>query len=196
MKTLIKNYNRKVQKKLSWILEELINYSHEMSDKYNINEFADLYFTFFSKEYRPDTEIPNAIMFVTIDCGVDENSDIIKSLDAHIYLSKEDLLDIVISCEMNFCNALKCLKLIMLHEIGHVIDNRKYIGLTVDEFKKSAKRSKEDGKVSKLRVNASLDNLIKWSLERNNLVESERLANEAVGITDDDIINFIKTLNG
>lgn len=195
MRTLVTNLNRRVQKELSRILEELMDYAQYLSNKYNIKEFANLYFTFFTKESKLDVDIEPAIMFVAINCMTDEKSDIVQSLHAKIYLSKEDLLDVLVACNMNFNNTLSCLKLVLLHEIGHVIDNRKYIGLTIDEFRRRGENSKV-GKVSKLRINASLDNVINYTLEYNNLIESERLANEAVGITDDDIVKFVKMTSG
>lgn len=196
MRTLVMSLNRRVQKELSRILEELMDYAQYLSNKYNIKEFANLYFTFFTKESKLDVDIEPAVMFVAIDCITDdEKSDIVKALHAKIYLSKEDLLDVLVACNMNFNNTLSYLKFVLLHEIGHVIDNRKYIGLTIDEFRRRAENSKV-GKVSKLRINASLDNVINYTLEYNNLIESERLANQAVGITDNDIVKFVKMVSG
>lgn len=196
MRTLIRNTNRRVQKELSRILEELMDYAQYLSNKYNIEEFANLYFTFFTKESKLDIDIQPAVMFVEISCIMnDEKSDIVQSLYANIYLSKEDLLDVLVSCNMNFNNTLSYLKFVLLHEIGHVIVSRKYIGLPIDEFRRRAENSKV-GKVSKLRINASLDNVINWTLEHNYLIESERLANEAVGITDNDIVKFVKMVSG
>lgn len=95
----------------------------------------------------------------------------------------------IIQCNLDFDKVIESLKFSIRHEVGHIIHLRKtYIGTKYAILKKDQDEYlKQKISLPKLRKNASNKSLIEWTFKFFE-IPMEKAANEAVGITKDDII--------
>lgn len=114
-----------------------------------------------------------------------------------VYMSFQELFELVIDCHMDYDKALESMKYLIRHEIGHILSYREmFVGKRYGESQKyNDELEAEYENVPKLRKNASLKSRKTYSLAYMH-VTHERLANEAVGITDEDIIADFNRRNG
>lgn len=130
------------------------------------------------------------------DSECPHDDEIIEDVIVDIYISNEQLYFLLIECNLDFDKAFECMKFGIRHEVGHIINIRKsYIGAPIRIWKKSFDEySNHNLSLPKLRKNASNKSVIQWTLKYLE-IPMEKAANEAVGITKDDIIkNCERTL--
>lgn len=203
--------NKKVKLQIDRTVEQAIQYWERLSEKY-CAEYGFgppgilFYNTSFDTPYGD--EIVNAVRYNvdammatvivacndavdydTTDIPVDER--IVGNIWAATYMSYENLYGLILECEMDFDRVNRCLKFIMRHEMGHIIDKHlNFVGKTAGEWNLGyAKVSEEEASMPKLRKNASYASRLKW-LRRYFQLPAEKLANELAGITDDDIVEY------
>lgn len=123
------------------------------------------------------------------DPNIPVDDQIVEEVSGGVFMSREKLYSLIIECELDFEKALECMKFTLRHELGHVIDVlRSCIGITVREWNERASSEKGEEKlIPEMRKNASKENRLKWYLQYSDLPR-EKKANEAIGITKDDII--------
>ena len=95
----------------------------------------------------------------------------------------------------DFNKALKTMEFTLRHEIGHIIVKNKFVGKPMKEWDKvDYEESIGYNGMPTLRKNASKQARLEWLLQYNSL-PSEKAANDAVGITEEDIIEDFNRLS-
>lgn len=177
-----------------------LDYYEKISKEYGYLgvEFT-IYNTAFDIKYPSDiehvrklTDTRMVALFTPLGTHDKDKSDeeqIVSGLRCGIFMSYEMLYSLLIDCELDFNNALESMKFSLRHELGHVIDHyQSDIGITVSEWNRGYEQGeKESLCIPKLRQNASYKNRLRWYRMYNEL-PSEKRANDAVGITNEDIV--------
>lgn len=196
-------------KKMLYCIEKVIDDSLVYWDKLNeeyctSNGYNNLPLTFYTTKFinpYPDNIISivrNAIdaRMITLFTACGDNDEtkpveeqIVKLIGGGVYMSYEQFYALVIDCQLNFDNVLKCMQFTLRHEMGHIIDkNVQCIGKTVAEWNEISYQVEEEyKKFPKMRKNASYENRLKWYKEYLQLPYEKR-ANDYVGITEQDIV--------
>ena len=115
----------------------------------------------------------------------------IESVKSKIYVSENTILGLVLDYELDFDRVKKLMHFIIKHEIGHCIDHAKFVGKPLHEFKSYYDHPFQEFIPSYFSLKDALTNFIAL----NNRPE-EKAANDAVGITREEIEDFITTLVG
>lgn len=200
--------NKKMNKKIEILLDGMIEYwetlGNDCSKRYGFRMPSILiYNTHFDKPYSDELVIirreEDASMITLFSaCGTPQTDipyedQIIESIHSEVFMSYERLFELIIECELDFTDVTECLKFMMRHEMGHIIDmNKRFIGKTVNDWNEySAQSIAEMAKVPKMRKNASPRNREQWFLMYNRL-PGEKAANDAIGITEEDIRNYCR----
>lgn len=125
------------------------------------------------------------------DPNIDYNDAVIEDINAHIYMSYEQLYQLMIECRMNLDDLMKSMKFTIRHELGHILYYRnRFIGKTIREWNEHAVEQDNGYKhAKKLRKNASFESRLNWYIYYNTELPYEKAANDAVGITVQDIID-------
>lgn len=186
------------------VIDDSIVYWDKLSDEYlSINGYNKLPLYFYTTRFvnpYPDHIVSavrraidgRMVTFLTACGRIDEMTpvleQIVEQVGGGVYMSYEKLYSLVIDCQLNFDNVLKCMEFTLRHEMGHVIDkNVMCLGKTVGEWNRIHDiEVTELRKFPNLRKNASYENRLKWYKEYLQIPQEKR-ANEYVGITDEDI---------
>lgn len=197
--------NNGLRIKIRKLKEESIKFWKDLHDKYGVYPYTPLKiysYSDLSYNVRKARKSANATM-VTISSATSNRSfavtddSIITEVESKTFMSYERLFLLLIECDLDFDKASRCLRFLLRHEFGHVLNKRRYIGKPVKEWVDDKDKCDDIIKsLPKLRRNASNKNKIDWSLLYNNEVPGEKLANVEVGITDDDIIEYNKHILG
>ena len=113
----------------------------------------------------------------------------IERVESKIYVSENTMLGLVLDYELDFDRVKRLLHFIIKHEVGHCIDHAKFIGKPLHEFKSYYDHSFQESIPLGFSLNESLSNFIAY-----NTRPEEKAANDAVGITKEDLEDFIITL--
>lgn len=203
--------NKKVKERINRTVEQAIDYWERLGERYGTEYGFEcpgilFYNTQFNSPY-PD-EIVDAVRYnvdammvtVIIACNDAVNYDetdtpmearIVGNIWGATYMSYENLYGLILECEMDFDRVDRCLEFMMRHEMGHVIDKQlNFVGKTIGEWNLGYEKVKqEEASMPKLRKNASYASRLKW-LRQYFQLPAEKLANELVGITDEDIVEY------
>lgn len=189
--------NSKMIKQLNKLVRDSFDYWKDITEEYNIHEVS---FTLYDECYRSED-----VDYIASDCdsnrmvtlltpktgdesGIESIDRIIEYIEGSVYMSYQRLFEILIDCELDFSKVLETMKFTLKHELGHIIAKQRFVGESIKYWNDQCDAENEDYKnFPKLRKNASVKNRLKWLLSYNELPE-ERAANNAVGITKDDII--------
>lgn len=188
---MIKNCN----KLADYIWRELSNYWMDMRDHLldkSLVTSATLMVFSVTSEGIPEVVIDalkggNAVTLTYYDHNQD--SDVVSSFRTYTYMSFEDIFVCFIDCGSDIDKCIKYLKVVLQHEMGHIIDSMnneigKEISLLLDGHRSAYK---ELERIPKLRRNAS----IQARLDRIRDVMTipvEANANAAIGLTIEEIL--------
>ena len=198
----------KMIKNISDVIDKSREYWIEVNNHYGIKDDLRIPFTVYDniniiENYDTMKDIVyasrNAVMISLLFPAGDYNDDldddhqIVTEIAGGVFMSNESLYQMIISCKLDFDKVFECMKFSLLHELGHFIDHfDNCMNKTVEEWNSFVNTNKEDYKqMPKLRRNASYEKRLEWYLLYNN-IPVERRANEAVGITEEDIIKDFK----
>lgn len=196
--------DKHISKMINHITDHGITYFEDMIEKYDcesLQQYTRL--TFYPYTYIDD-KITEAIlnisniggrpmMFVNSGVLINNDTEVIYGIESNIYMSYESLYELIITCRMNIDDILKSLEFMIRHEIGHVIaDHNKFYGKSVEEW--NEQNMNFYSSVKKIRKNASFKNRLEWYINYQMNIPEERAANDAVGITEQDVIDdFLRT---
>lgn len=140
----------------------------------------------------PSVIFNSAMCTITSPTVID---DIVTDVISNVYLTYQSIYETFINTRLNAWTAIDSINFQTRHEIGHVVCDQSLIGKTVDEWNNnSAGQDAAYESLPKLRRNASYDSRLKWYLMYNQL-PIEKMANEIMGITEEDIIEDYKRLH-
>lgn len=194
--------NKKTKKFIDEIISECWEYLQHINDT-----DCKVELTFFtvhdmiSSDYMIDAnflDIPNYSMWTCMEgVPLDDSSDIIKEIIGEIYMAYEDLYLLIIELGMDRNKIMESMKFNLRHELGHVISYNNILrGKTLDDFEEIHMEYERDvSNMKRPRKNASFDSRFKWWLNYHTNIHLEKLANDVVGITEQDLIDEFHRTN-
>lgn len=192
-------------KKINGLIEKSFMYLSQLQTQYG---FTNIELSIYPWTYTNDdikcqinSNGPSAMMFtlITIDevNVYDDGNKDIKKMVGHIYMPYEQLYQLLIECDLDYDKTFECMKFTIRHEVGHIIAaNNKYVGKHPDEWNKHCNDGFDYSNFPKVRKNATFENRCKWFVKYNFEIPAEKEANEAVGITPEEIIENCKRMCG
>lgn len=199
--------NKNTYKNMNKTLDALYEYFFDLQSQYGIPSDDYVPFTiyttnFYEKHSNPEIEFlrdskdnNSAFMTTLSECMGNPDDMIIQYIKSCVYMSYENLFELVLDCEMRWDDVLESLKHAVRHELGHVLYAREtYIGRPHDEWLEYIQET-NGYDIKLLRKNASLKNRIQFILDYMH-IPHEKKANDIVGITDEDIIADCIRRNG
>lgn len=174
--------------------DHIMNRFYEYAAKYNIDlDYVTLYIYPYNYNGVPDyARCSNGEALTNLTMLYD-NDNIVRAIGGEIYIPNEKIIMSLIDFNIDVDNCKKYYDIILLHEIGHIIySNKIFVGNSVNFCEECLENDRlKEHTVPKLRKNASLKSRIKFFRTFFEL-EAEKGANDAVGITIDDIIDLEK----
>jgi len=196
--------NSKMLKMTNKLIHDSLDYWYSTCSKYNITEVSlNIYGNAcvddkvqYVRNHISDTRAVTVSIAHTDDnLNIDPNDRIIKSVTSEVYISLQELYAILIDTELDFNKALKTMEFTLRHEIGHIIVKNKFVDKPIKEWDKvDYEESIGYNGMPTLRKNASKQARLEWLLQYNSL-PSEKAANDAVDITEEDIIEDFNRLS-
>lgn len=196
--------NSKMLKMTNKLIHDSLDYWYSSCSKYNITEVSlNIYENAcvddkvqYVRNYTSDTRaVTLSTAYSDYDPKINPNDRIIKSVTSEVYISLQEIYAILIDTELDFDKALKTMEFTLRHEIGHIIVKNKFVGKAMKEWDDvDDEESIGYNGMPTLRKNASKQSRLKWLLQYNSL-PSEKAANDAVGITEEDIIEDFNRLS-
>lgn len=193
--------NRKMEDKMNILIIKSFQFFDEVKKNYGVINTSMVFFGLSKDETGYDIDYAinyfrnnKGRMFAISSCtpqGDDPDGDIVEEVRSVIYIPFENIYGHIIDCELDFDKVFEAMKFVIRHEIGHIIEARKNIGISVDEWNKRAKEIFEEPDYS----NSSDEEKMKYWLEYNE-IESEKKANNNVGITREEIIEYFNIISG
>ncbi len=180
------------------LIKKSFDYWYYLKDVYNVTGKGNGITIFPSYDKNIPEEIVSILdnsRMVTVcqslgnnDPKIPPEKRIVEDVDAHVYMTYQSLYQLIIECRLDFDEIYESMKFTLRHEMGHILDHRQYIGRTCKEWNDKCDKNKILQKqVPHLRRNASYKKRLEWYLMYNqNPVE--KVANDFVGITEEDII--------
>lgn len=174
------------------VLKHAFEYLYGLCEKYGID--VDMVIYTHDTKNVPDVVFDDDDYTIMCVCHVPSgDNNIIEIIKSTIYMHKMQLMKMIIDYGLDIDRINSAMEYYIKHEFGHVIDVQSHIGSTPDEW--NARISPYPNPMKKLRKNASFENILKWSLEYDRL-PSEKIANEYVGLIEQDTINYLRDLYG
>lgn len=191
--------DNKTLSKINDLIEKSFSYWYDLRSKYGFEKIS-IPVTFYPFTHLVEIDWSTVINLykgnsrcrTIITSHFDDNNNI-ESLSYHVYWSYEDLYRLLIECDLDYDKTFESIKFTLRHEMGHIIDyNSRFIGKNINDWNKYVSDCEEiEQVIPKLRKNASYEKRMQWYLIYNSL-PCEKQANEAVGITQQDIIDDYK----
>ena len=119
------------------------------------------------------------------------NESPIIQIQSKVYISENTILGFVVDYEFDFDRIKSLFHFVIRHEIGHCIDHARFVGKPLGKFKNYNQKTAPDRVPSEYSLQAALSNYLAYHSQ-----PYEKAANDAIGITDKDIENFVRALVG
>lgn len=203
------NNNR--DKQIRELVNRVISYWGEIGDRYGkLHDFDTPKLQFYSQLPKKmyDTEdvyelrqsVDDVMLSIHFSCGKLDASlpwegQIVEDTLTEAYVSYESLYRLIIDCGLDFDKVEILLRFIMRHEMGYAITKHtRLVGKTIADWNSENDRHRlELVTLPKLRKNASYNSRLNWLRQYFELPD-EKVANDIVGITDDDIVEYWQQL--
>lgn len=187
------------------LVTDSMEYWDNLCNEYNISNVPFLiYGNDYTGEYLDDVNsirnvtgkmITSSSIYGINNPDINPDDRIIEYVRSIVMMSYEELYGTIIDCELDFDEAFESMKLWLRHELGHVIEKQKFIGKTMSEWNQHlAENPSSDTLMPRLDRDASLEDTLKWFLEYHR-IPVEKAADDAVGITEEDIIEDFNRLS-
>ena len=188
--------NRKINSMINDVVTYIIDTIKEVSLEYGIDAPSFYLYTDLREMECPNIDLDDlydhSMTTVTkaFYKGEDDGTGIITGTQSVITMSKCTLLEMILTCEMDFDKLKESLHLLIRHEISHVVDLNTFKGKTCNDWSNYLRMNREEvSRLPKLRSNASLKSELRRFIMYNNNTTLESKANEIMGITIDDWID-------
>lgn len=113
---------------------------------------------------------------------------IITRISSDTYIRFEDLMSVAVDFNLNVDKIIEYYRVMLRHEFGHIIVSMNNdIGKSIDEIRAEYQRLRQQGNLPKLKIDASMESRLNW-LICDMSQPSEKSANDAVGLSMDEII--------
>lgn len=192
--------DNKMRYNINLLLKKSFTYWYYLKDKYDITGPGNG-ITIFTNNSKKDgvpeevVDMSDTSRMVTICsiCGINDpnispNDRIIEDIDSRVFMSWTQLYQLIIECRLDFKDVYESMKFTLRHELGHILDHRRFIGKTTKEWNEMCDEYKHlQNMIPRLRRNASYQKRLEWYLMYNQQ-PVEKVANDLVGITEEDII--------
>jgi len=198
--------NKKMLPRYEYIRDSIIQLLTEYLNKYQLPSIKYTFIDEFAKTEDRElidesglllTDNPPS-MGTIISVGHDKETSIVKEMTFLLVIPNSNLLETWINTGLDDIKTLLIMHTVLKHEIGHIIYNWSFMGNYIDtiheKFKKDEEVKKDFYKKYKINKNTSIKQRARIMIHYNRLEPEEKNANELMGITDQDWVDYINAI--
>lgn len=200
--------NKKMLPRYEYIRDSMIKLTTDYLDKYQLPSikytFVDEFTKIEDRELIDESglllgNIPPS-MGTIISVGNDKETNIVNEMTFLLVIPNSNLLETWINTGLDDIKTLSIMHTVLKHEIGHIMYNWSFMGNYIDTIREKFKKDEEVKKdfYEKYKINkyTTINQRARIMIRYNRLEPEEKNANELMGITDQDWVDYINAIYG